>query len=343
MSDTKRSVDYPLENPLTSPSFFSVALSTWRAVNAPYTQAGRNTDLPNGIVKLSIKAIADARSADTLGAEREGTGVVIDAGGLILTVGYLVIEAGSILAMTPDGGVYPATVVGFDHASGFGLLRTQASAAKQPLKLGDSSKLKALQSVRIAAHADAGGVSPACVSSRRRFTGWWEYMIDDAIFTAPPRGEHSGAALLDDDGALLGIASLWVSDTLASGVAFPGNMFIPINLLEPILNDLITHGRRQTPARPWLGIYTEDVEGHVVVTRTLRDGPADRSGIKRGDIVLGVAGHSIGTQSEFYERLWANGEAGDDVTLHVLHDKKVKHYVVYSADRTDYFKPWVVR
>ncbi len=332
-----------MSSPGTSPSFFSVALSTWRAVNAPYTQAGRSDELPGGIVKLSIKAIAGARSADTLGAEREGTGVVIDASGLILTVGYLIIEAGSILAMTPDGGIYPAAVVGFDHASGFGLLRTQASAAKQPLKLADSSKLNTLQSVRIAAHADAGGVSPACVSSRRRFTGWWEYMIDDAIFTAPPRGEHSGAALLDDDGALLGIASLWVSDTLATGVAFPGNMFIPINLLKPILNDLTTHGKRQSASRPWLGIYTEDVEGHVVVTRTLPDGPADRSGIKRGDIILGVAGHSIGDQSEFYERLWASGQAGDDVTMHVLHDKKVKHFVVYSADRTDYFKPWLVR
>jgi S1-C subfamily serine protease len=258
-------------------------------------------------------------------------------------VGYLIIEAGSILAMAPDGRVHPATVVGFDHASGFGLLRAAPGVAKRHVRLGDSSTINTLQSVRVATHESAGGVSPACISSRRRFTGWWEYMIDDAIFTAPPRGEHSGAALLDDEDRLLGIASLWVSDTLASGVAFPGNMFIPINLLEPILDDLITHGRRQAPSRPWLGIYTEDIESHVVVTRTLPDGPAGRSGIKRGDIILGVAGHSIGNQSEFYERLWASGVAGDDVTLHVLHDKKVKHFVVYSADRTDYFKPWVVR
>jgi len=327
----------------TTPTFFSVALSTWRAVNAPYTSAGRNEELPDGIVKLSIKSVEGARSAATLGAEREGTGVVIDASGLILTVGYLIIEAGSILAMTPDGRVFPATVVGFDHASGFGLLRAATGIARHPIPRGDSSKVKTLHSVRIAAHHDAGGVTAACVSSRRRFTGWWEYMIDDAIFTAPPRGEHSGAALLGDDGKLLGIASLWVSDTLATGVAFPGNMFIPINLLAPILDDLITHGRRQTPARPWLGIYTEDIEGHVVVTRTLPDGPADQSGIRRGDIVLGVAGHSIGSQSEFYERLWASGEAGDDVTMHILQEKKVKHLVVYSADRTDYFKPWVVR
>lgn len=332
-----------MTTPALTPNFFSVALSTWRAVNAPYSKAGRAGDLPDGIVKLSIKTVQGARSADTLGAEREGTGVVIDASGLILTVGYLVIEAASVLAMAPDGRVYPATVVGFDHASGFGLLRGQPGMARQPLRLGDSSRLQPLQCVRVATHESAGGISPACVSSRRRFTGWWEYMIDNAIFTAPPRGEHSGAALLDDDNRLLGIASLWVSDTLATGVAFPGNMFIPINLLEPILDDLVAHGRRQAPGRPWLGIYTEDIEGHVVVTRTLPDGPAARSGIKRGDIVLGVAGHSVGNQSEFYERLWASGAAGDDVTLHVLHDKKVKHFVVYSADRTDYFKPWAVR
>lgn len=332
-----------MTTPVQTPNFFSVALSTWRAVNAPLQRERRNADLPDGIVKLSIKTVAGARSADTLGAEREGTGVVIDASGLILTVGYLVIEAGSVLAMAPDGRVYPATVVGFDHASGFGLLRGQAGMARQPLIPGDSSRLKPLHSVRIATHESAGGISAACVSSRRRFTGWWEYMIDDAIFTAPPRGEHSGAALLDDDNRLLGIASLWVSDTLATGVAFPGNMFIPINLLKPILDELVTHGRRQAPGRPWLGIYTEDIEGHVVVTRTLPDGPAARSGIKRGDIVLGVAGHAVGNQSEFYERLWASGEAGDDVTLHVLHEKKVKHFVVYSADRTDYFKPWVIR
>lgn len=325
------------------PSFFHVALSTWRAVHAPYTMAGRSEELPDAIVKLSIKAVPDARTADTLGAEREGTGVVIDASGLILTVGYLVIEAGSILVMAGDGRVYPANVIGFDHASGFGLLRASPGVAKKPLKFGDAQALRELSSVRIAAHAGAGGVSTACVAARRRFTGWWEYMIDDAIFTAPPRGEHSGAALLDDAGRLLGIASLWVSDTVATAVAFPGNMFIPIHLLPPILDDLVQHGRRMGPARPWLGVYTEEIEGHVVVTRTLPDGPADRSGLKRGDIILGVAGHSVGGQSEFYEKLWESGEAGDNVTLHVLKDKKVKHLVVYSADRIDYLKPWVVR
>ena len=156
---------------MTTPTFFSVALATWRAVNAPYTtyaRAGKSDDLPDAIVKLSIKAIKGARSADTLGAEREGTGVVIDESGLILTVGYLIIEAGSILAMAPDGRVHPATVVGFDHASGFGLLRASPGIIKRPIQMADSSTVKPLQTVRIAAHAAAGGVTAACVSSRRQ-------------------------------------------------------------------------------------------------------------------------------------------------------------------------------
>ncbi len=324
-------------------SFFNVALATWRSVHAPTSKAALRSDIPEAVVKLSIKAVEGARTADTLGAEREGTGVVIDASGLILTVGYLVIEAGSILVMAGDGRVFPAHVIGFDHATGYGLLRASPGITKRPLDFGDTKTLSALSSARIATHASAGGVSPACMVSRRRFTGWWEYMIDDAIFTAPPRGEHSGAALIDDAGRLMGIASLWVSDATNQGVAFPGNMFIPIHILPPILDDLISNGRPRAPGRPWLGIYTEDIEGHVVVTRTLADGPADRSGIKRGDIVLGVAGNSVGSQSEFYEKLWGSGEAGDDVTLHVLKkDKKVKHIVVYSADRLDYLRPWKI-
>lgn len=323
-------------------TFFNVALATWRCVHAPVGKGVPDTTIPEAVVKLSIKAMEGARTADTLGSEREGTGVVIDDSGLILTVGYLVIEAGSILVVSRDGKIFPAHVIGFDHATGFGLLRASPGITKRPLGFGDTEALHPLTSVRIATHASAGGVSAACVVSRRRFTGWWEYMIDDAIFTAPPRGEHSGAALLDDAGRLMGIASLWVSDATNEGVAFPGNMFIPIHLLPPILDDLIRHGRPSKPGRPWLGIYTEDMEGHVVVTRTLPDGPADRSGIKRGDIILGVAGHSVGGQSDFYEKLWASGEAGDDVTLHVLKDKKVKHIVVYSADRIDYLRPWKV-
>ena len=323
-----------------SASFFSAALSTWRATYAPLPGTGGEGEPFDAIVKLSIKAMPDARTADTLGAEREGTGVVIDESGLILTIGYLILEAGSIPVVASDGRIFPAAVIGYDHATGFGLLRAAPGVASRPLALADSSAVRELTTVLVAAHPAAGGVSHACVVARRRFTGWWEYMIEDAIFTAPPRYEHSGAALLDSDGRLAGIASLWVSDAIDLGVAFPGNMFVPVDLLKPLLDDLLARGRRREAPRPWLGVYSEEVEGHVVVTRVLPDAPAHKAGVRRGDVIVGIGGQSIGDQCEFYRRLWASGEAGSEVMLHVLRNRVVQRLVVHSADRMDYLRPW---
>src|SRR5688572_20314511 len=292
----------------------------------------------DAVVKLSIKAVPEARTADTLGAEREGTGVVFGEKGLILTIGYLLLEAGSVLVVAGDGRVFPATIVGYDHASGFGVLR--AGVGCRPLEVGSSASVRELATVLVAAHGGAGGTSRACVVSRRRFTGWWEYMIDGGLFTAPPRFEHSGAGLVDADGKLVGVGSLWVSDALEVGAAFPGNMFVPIDLLTPLLEDLLATGRSREPARPWLGVYSEEIQGHVVVTRVLPESPAAKAGLKRGDIILGVDGEAIGRQSEFYQRLWGSGEAGSAVTLHVLQNKLVKKLHVRSADRMDYLRPW---
>ena len=321
-------------------SFFTAAQAAWRAA---YTQSATvDTVCNHAVVKLSIKAVADARTADTLGAEREGTGIIINARrGLILTIGYLVLEAASILVMTPDARIYPASVAGFDHASGFGLVRVM-SGLPEGVDLGESAALRELHTLTVLAHAAAGGASSAAIVARRRFTGWWEYMIEEAIFTAPPRYEHSGAGLFDAEGRLVGIASLWVSDALEIGAAFPGNMFVPIDLLKPLLDDLVSTGRRRGPSRPWLGLYSEQHEGHLFVSRALPDSPADRAGLKRGDVILGIAGQSVGGQSDFYRKLWSSGEAGCDVTLHVLHDKAVRQVVVRTVDRMDYLRPWRV-
>lgn len=323
--------------------FFTATLASWRAAYTEMPGAALPPDAADAVVKLSIKAVDEARTAATLGAEREGTGIVIDnKRGLILTIGYLVLEAASILVMTRDGRIYPASVAGFDHGSGFGLIRALSGLSSAAVELGDSGSVRELHTVNIAAHGGAGGHSSAAVVARRRFTGWWEYMIDEAIFTSPPRYEHSGAGLLDESGKLVGIASLWVSDALEVGAAFPGNMFVPIDLLKPLLDDLVATGRRRGPARPWLGVYSEQHEGHVFVSRTLPDSPAERAGLKRGDVILGVAGQSIGGQSDFYRKLWSSGEAGCDVSLHILHNKAVKQVVVRTADRMDYLRPWRV-
>jgi S1-C subfamily serine protease len=318
-------------------SLFSAALAAWRATNGIPAPASPPLD---AVVKLSIRAVEGARTADSLGSEREGTGIVIDDNGLILTIGYLVLEAASVLVIDGDNKIYPASVVGFDHATGFGLLRAKPAPPCTPAELGDSTALAELQGLVVACHEGGGGVTGAALVSRRRFTGWWEYMIDDALFTAPPRYEHSGAALFDGEGRLVGIASLWVSDALNTGVAFPGNMFVPINLLKDVLPDLVKTGRRSGDRRPWLGVNTEQVDGHVVVTRVLPGAPAEQAGLQRGDIILGVGGDSIGGQSEFYERLWSSGAAGTDVTLHIVRDKSVRHLIVESGDRLDYLQPW---
>lgn len=318
-------------------SLFAASVAAWRATNGIPRTATPPLD---AVVKLSIRTVDGARTADTLGAEREGTGIVIDDNGLILTIGYLVLEAASILVMTGDNRIYPASVIGFDHATGFGLLRASPPPPCAPVELGDSSNLGELQNLVIAGHAGAGGVTGAALVSRRRFIGWWEYMIDDALFTAPPRYEHSGAALFDGHGRLVGVASLWVSDAINGGVAFPGNMFVPINLLKDVLDDLVRDGRRRGAPRPWLGMNSEQVDGHLVVSRVLPDSPADQAGLKRGDIILGIGGDSIGDQSEFYESLWSSGGAGGDVTLHIVRDKMVKHLIVQTGDRLSYLKPW---
>jgi len=320
-------------------SFFSAALSTWRATHAPLGGASGAAGPGDAVVKLSIKVAAGARTAETLGAEREGTGVVVSADGLVVTIGYLILEADSILVVASDGRVFPATVVGYDHATGFGVLRTSRDLARKPLELGEAVSARELTTVTVAAHAAAGGVSSACVVSRRRFTGWWEYMIDDAIFTSPPRYEHSGAALVDAAGRLVGIASLWVGDALDQGVAFPGNMFVPIDLVKPALADLAA-GRRAQATRPWLGVYSEEVDGHVVVTRVLPGAPADQAGLRKGDVILGVSGQSIGGQSEFYSKLWGAGAAGTEVTLHVVRNRAVRQLQVRSVDRMEFLLPW---
>ena len=322
--------------------FFTATLAAWRAAYAEMPGSAAQAEGGDAVVKLSIKVAPEARTADSLGTEREGTGIVIDKRGLILTIGYLLLEAASILVMTRDGRIYPASVAGFDHASGFGLVRALSGLSSAAVDLGDSGSVRELHTVNVAAHGAAGGNSKAAVVARRRFTGWWEYMIEEAIFTAPPRYEHSGAALLDENGKLVGIASLWVSDALEIGAAFPGNMFVPIDLLKPLLEDLIATGRRRGPTRPWLGLYSEQHEGHLFVSRTLPDSPADRAGLKRGDVILGLAGQKVGGQSDFYRKLWSAGEAGCDVTLHVLHDKAVTQVVVRTVDRMDYLRPWRV-
>ena len=320
------------------PSLVSAAWAAWQAANLPLTGKFDESELAPAIVKLGIRVPRAARTAETLGIEREGTGVVIDEAGLILTIGYLLIEAESILVVAHDGRVLPASTAGFDQATGFGLVRTTQPLGSRPLEFGEAGGARELNTAVIAAYPAAGGLSNASIASRRPFTGWWEYALDNAIFTAPARDHHSGAALINTEGQLIGIGSLWVGDAIQAGAAFPGNMFVPIDLLVPILPELKSHGRRSGAARPWLGIYSEEVRGHVLVTQVLKDAPAAHGGVQRGDVILAIDGQAIGGLSEFYRTLWASGAAGIEVTLQVWRSKSVRKIVVRSMDRMEFLR-----
>jgi S1-C subfamily serine protease len=322
------------------PSLVTAAWAAWHAANIPPATSFARRDLAAAIVKLGIRVPREARSAETLGTEREGTGAVIEDSGLILTIGYLLLEAESILVFAHDGRVLPANVAGFDHATGFGLVRTTQPLGCRPLEFGTAAESRELHTAIVAAHPAAGGWSHASIVARRPFTGWWEYALDDAIFTAPARENHSGAALLNAAGRLIGVGSLWVGDAIDSDAAFPGNMFVPIDLLAPILADLKAHGRRRGSARPWLGVYSEALLGHVIITQVLRDAPAARGGLRRGDVIIAVGGEAVSSLSGFYHALWASGGAGVEITLQVWRSKSVREIVVRSIDRIDYLRPW---
>jgi S1-C subfamily serine protease len=288
------------------------------------------------VVKVRSKAVSNARSLRTLGPQREGSGVVIDSEGLVLTIGYLIVEAEVVELMTTDGRTYPATVVGYDNATGFGLLRALRPLPVLPAQIGRSAAVADRELVLIVGY---DGVAPAYVVSRRQFVGYWEYLLDEAIYTAPATINWSGAALLNREGKLLGIGSLVVSDAMGAGSQVPGNMFVPIDLLKPLLGDLLANGKSSARPRPWIGVNTQEVQGNVIVTRVSPESPAEAAAIRAGDVIVAVAGQSLAGQADFYNKLWSCGEAGVEVLLDVLREGRVRKVPVKSIDRDSHFRP----
>ncbi|MEP7206426.1 MAG: S1C family serine protease [Casimicrobiaceae bacterium] len=311
------------------------------AAGAPALRA-EAARLFGAVVKVEARAVPDARSNATLGAEREGTGVVIGDDGLVLTIGYLVVEAEEVRIIDSRGGTHSAKIVGYDHQTGLALLRPIDRVDIVPVALGDSAGLDEKSPVMIVNYQGPADVTLAFVVSRRPFTGSWEYALDSAIFTAPPTSRWSGAGLFGSDGRLLGIGSLVVRDALKGDASLPGNMFVPIDVLKPVLDDLVRAGRRTGPARPWLGISADEVQGRLFVTRVSPEGPAAKAGVATGDIILGVGRDGVRSQADFYRRIWAYGNAGMDIPLRVLHDLDILDIKVRSIDRTEYFTPRTV-
>lgn len=289
------------------------------------------------VVALDAEVPADAFTATTLGVERSGNGVVIREDGLVLTIGYLVTEAQDIVITANDGRETTGHVLGYDAASGFGLVQALDPLDLPALPLGDSRHATAGEPVVIGGAGGRRHSLAARIVARQEFAGYWEYVLDDAIFTAPAHPLWGGSALIGPEGDLLGIGSLQLQHRTSSGRAMPLNMSVPIQLLEPVYDALLT-GRAGSPGRPWLGVYAQEVEGRAIVVGFAGEGPAARAGLQEGDVIRGVGAMEITNLADLYRSIWAAGDAGVEVPLTLEREGDVFDVKVRSADRRDFLK-----
>lgn len=296
------------------------------------------SDILDAVVEVRALVPGDARTADSLGTDRAGSGVVIDDDGLVLTIGYLILEAASAEIVTADGRTLPAAVLAYDHETGFGLLRAEGAVGSRPLRLGTSATLVEDDRALVVGHGGSRPATGVTVAAIRNFAGYWEYLLEDAIMTTPPHDGYGGAALVGADGRLLGIGSLFVRDVAGHAPGQPGNMFVPIDALKPILADLLDRGRAVRPPRPWLGLYTAEFAGQVFVASVVADGPAEAAGVEERDVVVAVAGTPVDGMEGFYRTLWALGEAGVEVPLTIRRGAATREIVVRSRDRYDFLR-----
>lgn len=280
---------------------------------------------------------ASATTAEVLGTERIGNGVIIKPG-VVLTIGYLITEAETIWLTLSDGRAVQGHTLGFDQATGFALVQMLARIDLPVVPLGSSEDASTGEKVVV---AGAGGIDhclAARVIAKQEFAGYWEYLLDEALFTGPAHPHWGGTAVLNHDGALIGLGSLQVQHTTRAGGAESINMSVPIDLLKPIVGDLMTLGRANRPARPWLGVYVTETEGKIVVIGLSSRGPAAEVGLEAGDEIQMVGHTQVRTLAQFYRTIWAQGDAGVDVPLGVMRDGEARIVVVPSTDRTRTFK-----
>ena len=291
----------------------------------------------DAVVLLRSGIPEEAFTAGILGTERAGNGVVIREDGLVLTIGYLITEAESIWLSTNHGTVVQGHALAYDQGTGFGLVMPLGRLGVRPLLRGSATSAQADSPVIVIGHGGLGHALKTKVIAKREFAGYWEYVLDEALFTAPAHPQWGGAALVGEDGKLLGIGSLLVQETLG-GKTVDGNMFVPADLLAPILDDMLATGRAAGPPRAWLGIYATEMDGHLVIGGLAPGGPAERAGVKLGDLVLEVGGERVAGLAALFRRIWSAGPAGSEVTLTLSRRGAASKVPIRSADRNDFLK-----
>ena len=295
--------------------------------------ASAEEEILSAVVRIRSVFPAHVSSADTYGTKRAGNGVVIDAEGTILTLAFLTRDAETIEVIGPDNEPVAATLIGYDYNTGFSLLRTKKPLGITPIKLGQSSALAVGDPTIVAGADGVKELQIAQVVSRKEFAGSWEYLLEDAIFTAPAFADFSGASLINSKGQLVGIGYLFTPVSLRDYGLVPCNMFIPIDALNPILADLKTTGRSLNLKRPWMGINAEEAHGRVFITRVTAGGPAEKAGLKAEDLIISVDGKEVHGLADFYRKIWSVGDAGVLLPLTVLKGDKIRDIKVLSADR----------
>jgi S1-C subfamily serine protease len=290
-------------------------------------------------VQLRAEVPDDAFTAGVLGTERLGHGVVIrgEERAAVLTIGYLIAEASSIWLTTHSGRVVPGHPLAYDYVTGFGLVLPLGDLDAGPLERGSAAALEPGDELSALGHGGTAHSLATKLVAKREFAGYWEYLLDEALFTAPAHPRWSGSALVDHAGRLVGIGSLLVQESVA-GESFDANMYLPIDALEPILGKLVQYGQSMRPARPWLGLYSTERNGRVIVAGLIADGPAHRAGVSLGDEVMEVAGEPVSSLAEFYRALWRSGPAGVKIPLTLLRDREPVSLAVHSASRDQYLK-----
>jgi len=290
------------------------------------------------VVSVESEIPEDAFTAQILGTERAGSGVVIADTGLVLTIGYLITEAENVWLKDADGRVTPGHPIALDMETGFGLVQALGRLGLPAIKLGRSRATAIGEPVVV---AGGGGISQAVrarIVAKQEFSGYWEYHLDEAIFTAPAHPLWGGAAVIDANGGLLGIGSLHVQQSNGRGEGEDINMIVPIDLLPPALGDLLKFGRLNKPARPWLGVYSTESGGRVVVADVSEEGPAGTAGLRSGDIIASVRDRSVETLADFYREVWACGPAGAEVPIEIVREKRNLWLRIKSADRASFLK-----
>jgi S1-C subfamily serine protease len=290
------------------------------------------------VVAVSSHVPEEAFTAETLGTERQGNGVVIRADGLILTIGYLITEAEDIWLTANDGRTFQGHALAYDQETGFGLVQALAHLDLPALPLGSSAKARVGQQVVVAGAGGREKSVAATIAAKQEFAGYWEYVLDEAIYTIPAHPNWGGTAVINARGELIGIGSLHIEQGENSEKTGHLNMVVPIDLLKPIFDDLLTLGRRSTPPKPWLGVYASEVEDRVVVVGRSQRGPARKADIQNGDIVVAVGGEPVSSLAAFYRRIKEQGDAGADIALTIHREGRTFDVHVKSSDRARMFK-----